>query len=125
MTPRPYRLGQRQAGVEATRARILGAARNLLAGDADIGAFTVDMVAHQAGVARMTVYYQFESKRGLLEALSDMLATRGLVGPLRDAFARPDPVDQLDGLVSAFCAFWASERASNFNVTAAACPLCL
>jgi len=110
MTPRPYRLGQRQVAVEATRARILAAARNLLAGDADIGAFTVDMVAHQAGVARMTVYYQFESKRGLLEALSDMLATRGLVGPLRDAFARPDPVDQLDGLVSAFCAFWASDR---------------
>jgi AcrR family transcriptional regulator len=110
MSPRPYRLGQRQASVEATRARILAAARNLLAGDADISAFTVDMVAHHAGVARMTVYYQFDSKRGLLEALSDMLATRGLVGPLRDAFTRPDPVEQLDGVVNAFCGFWASDR---------------
>ena len=110
MSPRPYRLGQRQAAVDATRARILAAARSLLAGDADINAFTVDVVAHHAGVARMTVYYQFESKRGLLEALSDMLATNGLVGPLRDAFTRPDPVEQLDGLVNAFCGFWASDR---------------
>jgi len=110
MSPRPYRLGQREAAVEATRTRILAAARDLLAADADIAAFTVDTVAHHAGVARMTVYYQFESKRGLLEALSDMLATRGLVGPLREAFGRPDPLQGLDALVSAFCGFWASDR---------------
>ena len=57
MSPRPYRLGQREGAVEAPRTRILDAARNLLASDADIGSITVDMVAQHAGVARMTVYY--------------------------------------------------------------------
>ena len=110
MSPRPYRLGRREASVEATRARILAAARDVLAAEADVASFTVDTVAEQAGVARMTIYYQFESKRGLLEALFDALATRGLVGPLRDAFARPDPIEALDAFVIAFCGFWASDR---------------
>ncbi len=39
--------------------------------------FTVDAVAREAGVARMTVYYQFGSKAGLLEAIFDSLAVRG------------------------------------------------
>jgi AcrR family transcriptional regulator len=110
MSPRPYRLGQREASVELTRSRILTAARDLLAAEADVAGFTVDTVAHQAGVARMTVYYQFGSKRGLLEALFDTLAARGLVGPLQRAFAQSDPVDALDRLVDAFCRFWASDR---------------
>jgi len=49
-------------------------------------------------------------QRGLLEALFDALATCGLVGPLRDAFARPDPIEALDAFVIAFCGFWASDR---------------
>ena len=117
MSPRPYRLGRREASVEATRARILAAARDVLAAEADVASFTVDTVAEQAGVARMTIYYQFESKRGLLEALFDALATRGLVGPLRDAFARPDPIEALDAFVIAFCGFWVvqSARTSAFR----------
>lgn len=110
MSPRPYRLGQRQAAVEQTRARILAAARELLTAEAGVGAFTVDAVVQQAGVARMTIYYQFESKRGLLEALFDDFAARGLVQPLRAAFARPEPLEALDAFVAAFCGFWASDR---------------
>jgi AcrR family transcriptional regulator len=110
MSPRPYRLGQREASVELTRSRILTSARDLLAAEADVAGFTVDTVAHQAGVARMTVYYHFGSKRGLLEALFDTLAARGLVGPLQQAFAQSDPVEALDRLVDAFCLFWASDR---------------
>ena len=110
MTPRPYRLGQRQAAVDGTRARILAAARDLLAAEAGVSAFTVDAIAEQAGVARMTVYYQFESKRGLLEALFDHFANRGLVQPLRAAFERSEPLEALDAFVAAFCGFWASDR---------------
>ena len=109
-TPRPYRLGQRQAAVDGTRARILAAARDLLAAEAGVSAFTVDAIAEQAGVARMTVYYQFESKRGLLEALFDHFASRGLVQPLRAAFERSEPLEALDAFVAAFCGFWASDR---------------
>jgi AcrR family transcriptional regulator len=110
MSPRPYRLGQRQAAVEETRAGILAAARDLLGAEAGVPAFTIDAIARHAGVARMTVYYQFESKRGLLEALFDHFATRGLVQPLRAAFQQPRPLDALDALVAAFCGFWASDR---------------
>lgn len=110
MNPRPYRLGQRQAAVEQTRARILEAARELLTAETGRAAFTVDAVAQQAGVARMTVYYQFESKRRLLETLLDDIAARALVRPLRAAFERSEPPEALDAFVAAFCGFWAADR---------------
>src|SRR5262245_57225206 len=110
MTLRPYRLGQRQAAVARTRARIVAAARELLATPGGVSGFTVDAVAGQAGVARMTVYNQFGSKKGLLEALFDDLAARGLVARLRAAFGRAEPGEALDELVAAFGGFWQSDR---------------
>src|SRR5215204_2255219 len=109
MKPRPYRMEQRQAAVEVTRDRIIEAARAVLTAE-DVASFTVDAVARQAGVARMTVYYQFASKGGLLEALSDHLASRGLVKQLRAAFGRPEGWQVFEGVVGAFCGFWASDR---------------
>src|SRR5579883_3637314 len=93
--PRPYRLGQRQAAADQTRARILSAARELLASADGFSGFTVDAVARQAGVARMTVYYQFDSKVGLLEALFDDLASRGGMERMPEAFHQPEPLDAL------------------------------
>lgn len=110
MSPRPYRLGQRQVATEQTRARILAAARELLSAEAGVAGFTIDAVARQAGVARMTVYYQFNSKRGLLEALFDDLANRSLVERLIPALQTPEPLAALRGLVEAFAGFWAAER---------------
>ena len=75
MSPRSYKLGQREAAIQQTRERILLSARVLLTDRA--GGFTVDSVARYAGVARMTVYYQYGSKRGLLEAVYDDIAARG------------------------------------------------
>jgi AcrR family transcriptional regulator len=110
MSPRAYRLGQRKAAIDQTRERIVAAARDLLNAESGVAGFTVDTVARQAGVARMTVYYQFGSKAGLLEALFDDLATRGHVERLRHAFEKPDPFDGLDTLVSVFADFWGSDR---------------
>jgi AcrR family transcriptional regulator len=111
MSPRPYRLGQRQATTEQTRARILAAAHQLLAAPGGIAAFTVEAVARQADVSRMTVYYQFGSKAGLLEALFDQLATTGrLPQGAVAALGQPDPLDALAGYVAAFAGFWAAER---------------
>jgi AcrR family transcriptional regulator len=111
MSPRPYKLGQRQLATDQTRTRIISATRELLADD-ETGSpdFTVDAVARRAGVARMTVYYQFHSKRGLLEALFDNLANRGLMPHLRPVFHEPSPARALDGLIEAFAAFWSSDR---------------
>ncbi len=110
MSPRPYKLGQRQVATDQTRSRIVAAARELLAGDSGPAGFTVDAVARQAGVARMTVYYQFRSKRGVLEALFDDLANRGLMPHLLPVFQEPVPARALDGLIGAFAAFWHSDR---------------
>jgi AcrR family transcriptional regulator len=110
MKPRPYRLGQRQTTVERTRARIVTAARALLAAPDGFSGFTVDAVAAQAGVARMTVYNQFGSKIGLLEALFDDLAARGLVGPIVAAFGQPEPRQALADFIAAFGSFWHSDR---------------
>jgi AcrR family transcriptional regulator len=112
MSPRPYRLGQRQATTTTqTRARILAAARELLAAPGGIAGFTVEAVARHADVSRMTVYYQFGAKAGLLEALFDQLATTGqLPQGVAAAFRQPDPLDALAGYVAAFAGFWAAER---------------
>jgi AcrR family transcriptional regulator len=110
MAPRPYNLGQRQIATDQTRERIVAAARALLAAEAGPAGFTVEAVARQAGVARMTVYYQFRSKRGVLEALFDQLANKGLMPHLRSVFHEPSPARALDGLMAAFAAFWDSDR---------------
>jgi AcrR family transcriptional regulator len=110
MAPRPYRLRQRQTTVEQTRARIVAAARALLAAPGGFSGFTVDAVAAEAGVARMTLYNQFGSKMGLLEALFDDLAARGLLERLRAAFGRAEPEEVLDDLIAAFGGFWNGER---------------
>ena len=108
MCARKYQCGVRQAAVDENRARIIAATRELLL-DRD-ASFSIDAVAAQAGVARMTVYYQFESKRGLLQALFDDLAMRSLVGNLRASFDKTDPLDALDALIDAFAHFWHAER---------------
>ena len=110
MSPRPYRLGQRQATTEQTRARILTAARELLAESSGFSGFSIDAVAHKADVARMTVYHQFGSKIGLLEALSDSLAAHGGMEHLADAFRRPEPLDALDEYITVFSRFWNADR---------------
>ena len=110
MCPRPYRLGQRQATTEQTRARILTAARELLMAADGFSGFSIDAVARKADVARMTVYHQFGSKIGLLEALSDSLAAHGGMEHLANAFRRPEPLDALDEYITVFSGFWNSDR---------------
>jgi AcrR family transcriptional regulator len=110
MSPRPYRLGQRQVANEATRGRIVEAARDLLASPDSLGEFTVEAVARQAKVARMTVYYQFGSRAGLLEAIFDDMAASGGMWELPAIFKQPDAVAALSEFIAVFVRFWASQR---------------
>ncbi|HLZ22835.1 MAG TPA: helix-turn-helix domain-containing protein [Ktedonobacterales bacterium] len=110
MSPRPYQLGRRQEATEQTRSSILAAARELLMTTGSFSGFTVDAVARQAGVARMTVYYQFGSKVGLLEALTDDLATRGQMDRLASAFRQSEPLDTLAEFITTFGRFWSTDR---------------
>jgi AcrR family transcriptional regulator len=105
--------------VDAGREKILAAARELL--DADDGeAFSIDAVARRAGVARMTVYNQFESKAGLLEDLFDSIAERGAFGRMGDVFELADPDAALDAFVALFGSFWTSSRRAHRKLRAAA-----
>src|SRR5579864_6606614 len=109
MSPRQYRLGRRQAASEETRKRVLAAARALLASEGVLD-FTIDRVAQRAGVARMTIYYQFESKRGLLDALIETLSPGALAGRLGARLGRAEPFEALGELIGAFAGFWSSNR---------------
>jgi AcrR family transcriptional regulator len=108
MAFRKYQCVARQAAVDRNRAAIITAARELFADPA--GVFSIEAVARRAGVARMTVYHQFGSKRGLLQALFDDLARRSLVTKLRASFEKTDPLEALDALIDAFAHFWHAER---------------
>jgi AcrR family transcriptional regulator len=119
MSPRPYNLGQRREAIDQGRLQVLDAARSLLAQPGG-SAFTVDAVARRAGVARATVYYQFGSKSGLLEAVCDHLAELGGLAGLPSAFTDPDPRHGLDVFVGCFGRFWAADRAATRRLRALA-----
>jgi AcrR family transcriptional regulator len=110
MSPRAYNLGQRQAATDETRARIVAAARELLAGGEGFPGFTIDAVARLAGVARMTIYYQYNSKIGLIEAVCDSLAASGGMGQLAGAFRQAEPREALLEFIAVFGGFWDADR---------------
>jgi AcrR family transcriptional regulator len=119
LVTRRYQARRRQRQVDAGRERILAAARELL--DADDGqVFSIDAVARRAGVARMTIYNQFESKAGLLEDLFDSIAERGAFGRMGDVFAIDDPDEALDAFVDLFGLFWTKSRSAHRKLRAAA-----
>ena len=119
MKRRSYTSIERQRTVEAGRERIVDAARELLEDDEAEG-FSIDAVARRADVARMTVYNQFESKAGLLEALFDSLALRGPLASMADVFKIPDPLAALDEYVALFGRFWTLSRRTHRRLRAAA-----
>ena len=116
---RAYTPVERQRSVEAGRARIVAAARELLESDDDEG-FSIDAVARQAGVARMTVYNQFESKAGLLEALFDSLALKGPLAQIPEIIKQSDALAALDEYVAIFGQFWTINRRAHRRLRAAA-----
>ena len=110
MSPRTYHMQRRQTLAEKTRARVLGAARKLLLGK-NFSGFSMEAVARKADVARLTVYYQFGSKAGLLEALYDFVAWRGDMQRLAEVFRQThDPVATMNDFILVFARFWASDR---------------
>ena len=116
---RTYTAVERQRSVDAGRERIVAAARDLLEDDEAEG-FSIDAVARRAGVARMTVYNQFESRARLLEALFDSLALRGPLAQMADVFKQPDVLVALDEYVTLFGRFWTLHRRAHRRLRAAA-----
>ena len=111
MATRRYVSSVRTAAAAAKRDRVIRAAARLLREGASIASFSLDAVAKAAGVTRLTVYHQFGSRRGLLEAIFDEIARQGGLVQIPEAMAMPDPRAALDRLVEIFCAFWSSDPA--------------
>jgi AcrR family transcriptional regulator len=108
---RSYRSEIRKAAADETRARILASAHVALTGGKGSPAFSLDAVAREAAVTRLTVYNQFGSRLGLLEAVFDDLAQQGgLSMQLPAALDDPDPRQALRRTITAFCEFWATHR---------------
>jgi AcrR family transcriptional regulator len=111
MSPRPYQLGRRQEAADETRERVLAAARELLVAPDGYQRFTIDAIARQAGVARMTVYYRFQSKAGLLEALCDTLAMQSGIAPMMaEVFRLADPREALRRFLTVMGRFYSTDR---------------
>jgi AcrR family transcriptional regulator len=108
---RTYRMQARRTASDRTRARLIRAARRLLCSPGGIAAFTVEAVARGAAVSRMTVYHQFDSKAGLIEAVFDSLAiVRVGVPRLVAALALRDPFETLSEFVTTFGEVWEEDR---------------
>lgn len=108
MSPRAYRMEKRQAGRNETRARILDSVRELLSNES-ITDLSMDAVARRADVSRLTIYYQFGSRAGLLEALYDHLAERGHMHRMTEVFQEPEAARALAKMVRTFVGFWAAD----------------
>jgi AcrR family transcriptional regulator len=94
MDKRRYVQRARAEAADATRRRILDAARASLE-NGPVGALRVDEVARQAGVARSTVYLLFGSRAGLFDALARHLRDEAGFDQLIDAFRQPDALQAM------------------------------
>jgi len=110
MVPRSYVSPVRTAAAEAKRRQVIEAAAEFLRTE-PLSAFSVDTVAKAAGVTRLTVYNQFGSRRGLLEATFDHLAEHGRLDRIGEAMMDPQPRQGLERLVEVFCDFWSGDLA--------------
>ncbi|HEX9211603.1 MAG TPA: TetR/AcrR family transcriptional regulator [Bradyrhizobium sp.] len=111
MTKRNYVSSVRASAAAETHERIIAAGAKLLRKDASIANFSLDVVAKVAGVTRLTVYNQFGSRRGLLEAVFDDIAREGGLFELADVMTMTDPRAALDRVVAIFCTFWSHDPA--------------
>ena len=111
MSRRAYVSSVRSEAAAEKRDRVIQAAARFLREEEGISAFSLDAVAKAAGVTRLTVYNQFGSRPGLLEAVFDDIARRGRLARLNDAMAVADPWDGLDKLIEIFCDFWNGDPA--------------
>jgi AcrR family transcriptional regulator len=87
---------------DQTRARIIGAVRELLSE----GAFhdsTVEQVAERAGVSRATLYQHFGSRVGLVDAMCEAFDRNPALVALRSS-------DTLDEWIAKVVEFWAAEE---------------
>jgi len=106
VSPRAYNSPSRIVAATKTRARIVAAAAAILGTAEGISGFSLQAVAENADVTRLTVYNQFGSRRALLEAVFDDMAARGGLHRISAVMAGSDPQAGLLQVIAIFCDFW-------------------
>jgi len=96
MDKRQYVQRVRAEAADATRRRILDAARATLERGPS-GALRVEEVARSAGVSRSTVYLLYGSRAGLFDALARHLRLEAGFDELIREFRRPDALEAMRG----------------------------
>jgi len=102
----PYSSSIRAAATAQKKARVVQEATKLLRTSDRVTAVSLDVVAKAAGVTRLTVYNQFGSRRGLLEAVLDNLASKAGFERIREVMALEDPTQALGELIDVICRAW-------------------
>ena len=108
---KPYVSSIRDTAAAQRRRNVIDAAAHFLRDEPSVAQFSLEAIAKRAGVTRLTVYNQFGSRKGLLEAVFDDIALRGGLARLSIAICNPDPSLGLDHLVEIFCGFWSGDAA--------------
>ncbi|HTN39505.1 MAG TPA: TetR/AcrR family transcriptional regulator [Asticcacaulis sp.] len=103
---RSYVSAKRDAAAAKKREAVIRAASQLLHDGPAM--MSMEAVAKAAGVTRLTVYKQFGSRRGLLEAVFDANAERGGLMRIRELIQLPNPRDALFACIDLLCEFWGS-----------------
>ena len=99
----------RAAGVQRTRRDILAAARRHLI-EAGYHRLSMEEVAADAGITRVTIYRHFDSKLGLLDAVAEDLAQQAhVVTGMHGAAEIADPVSAFTAMVAELCRFWSTD----------------
>ena len=123
MDKRQYVQRVRAEAADATRRRILDAARATLERGPG-GALRVEEVARTAGVSRSTVYVLYGSRAGLFDALARHLRLEAGFDDLIREFRRPDALEAMRGAQRAAVRMYAKmpELARGLFTMAAADP---
>ncbi|MGO4377917.1 TetR/AcrR family transcriptional regulator [Pseudoduganella sp. RAF53_2] len=106
MSTRAYESPARQAAAEEKRARVVAAATVLLRDRDNNRVVSLEAVAKAAGVTRLTVYNQFGSRSGLLEAVLDQVAREAGMERVAEAMCHQDPNASLELLIDLVCRAW-------------------
>ncbi|WP_394782100.1 TetR/AcrR family transcriptional regulator [Undibacterium sp.] len=111
MSKRSYSSSVRADAAAEKRERMIEAATQFFREEHGIQDFSLEAVGRAVGVTRVTVYNQFGSRNGLLEAVFDEVARKGGIVRLAEVEAVADPRAALHRIVEIYCEFWSSDAA--------------
>ena len=114
---RRYTLRKRAQASEETRQRIVAAACSLLE-HAGYHQVSLDELAQAAGVSRQTIYVQFGSKGGVLQAVAEYIEHASLENLMPELLASPTPLAAFRHACERIVAFFAQNAAILRNLQA-------